>query len=390
MAVLFGIDQLLANPPDWHTSRIGLVTNDAATTHDQHPSRKALLNRGFNLQTLFSPEHGLTVTGADGREVSDGKDDLTGLPVISLYSHKLAPSRDDLKNLDLLLFDIPDIGCRFYTYLWTLTHVMEACAANGKKLVIADRPNPLSGNMALVEGPLLNETTASFIGRWAIPIRHCCTLGELALYFNKIKKIGCELLVIPCTGWDRAQCQPDSGLPFIPTSPAIQSFESMLFYPGLCLLEATNISVGRGTNEAFRVAGAPWLDNLSLAKLLHEMGLDEVAVTPTEFTPNADKYKGEICKGLRMGIRDYCFFQPVFFGLLLLYMLKQKHPTTFRWEPYPTLVNPSGLNHLDKLLGINNSEALFTLAFTQFMAATTQLTRCPDWENDIKAYLLYE
>ncbi len=390
MAVSFGIDQLLLSPPEWKSQRIGLITNDAATTFDLEPSRTALLKRGFALQTLFSPEHGLHAMGADGKEIKDGKDPLTGLFIISLYSNKLAPSDEDFSSLDLVLFDIPDIGSRFYTYLWTLTHVMEACAKNAKKLVIADRPNPVSGKMDLVEGPMLDEKEASFIGRWAIPIRHSCTLGELALYFNKVKNIGCNLEVVPCNNWKRNDFQPDWGNRFVPTSPAIQSFESMLFYPGLCLLEATNISVGRGTNAAFRTTGAPWMESRSLAGLLYEMGLDEVGVSVTEFTPSENKYVGLLCHGLQLQVRDYGYFQPVSFGMLLLRMIKQMYPKSFSWDTYPTMVNPSGTRHLDKLLGIGNSEEIFDLPLPKFIAEITKLTRCRDWENAVSGFLLYE
>ena len=157
----FGIDVLLANHPSWKKDRMGLITNHAATTFDITPSREALLQQQFNLIKLFSPEHGLDVKGADGHEMKDGTDVLTGLPVISLYSTKLAPSKEDLADIDIVLFDIPDVGSRFYTYLWTMTNVMEACAQNKKKFVLLDRPNPISGNTELCEGPILDESQAS-------------------------------------------------------------------------------------------------------------------------------------------------------------------------------------------------------------------------------------
>jgi len=190
--ILSGIDLLLASPPAWKGKRIGLVTNHAAVTSGFQSVRMALLQKGFNLVKLFSPEHGLDTSGADGQLMHDGLDKLTGLPIISLYSHKVAPTREDLEDTDVLLFDIPDVGARFYTYLWTMTHVMEACAAHQKMFVLADRPNPLSGNLHLAEGPMLEEANChSFIGRWSIPVRHSCTLGELANYFNVDRKIGC-------------------------------------------------------------------------------------------------------------------------------------------------------------------------------------------------------
>ena len=387
--IRFGIDSLLQYPPSWKKDRIGLVTNHAAITYDLTPSRQALLHQQFNIQKLFSPEHGLDVLGADGIEMKDGTDALTGLPIISLYSNKLAPSKEDLDDIDSILFDIPDIGSRFYTYLWTMTYVMEACARFEKKLIIPDRPNPISGNLTLAEGPILDKSQASFIGRWPIPIRHSCTLGELALYFNSTCNIRCNLEVINCEGWERNSFQPDWGIRFVPTSPAIQSFESMLLYPGLCLLEATNISEGRGTDDAFCVAGAPWLNGAAIARILNDMGLDEVGVTPISFKPTESKYKDQLCNGVRFEIKEQTFFQPVSYGLILIRLIKQMYPQSFEWRPYPTLVNPTGQNHLDKLLGIPNSEELFELPLPKFIAEITRLTQCKEWEKDIESYLLY-
>lgn len=387
--IRFGIDILLGKNPPWKKSRIGLVTNHAATTNDLIPSRLALLQQQFNLQKLFSPEHGLDVLGADGHEMHDGKDSLTDLPVISLYSTKLAPSKEDLQDIDLVLFDIPDVGSRFYTYLWTMTYVMEACAANNKKLVVLDRPNPISGNLEMAEGPILHDSQASFIGRWPIPIRHSCTLGELALYFNATRNIQCDFEVIKCDGWDRYDLQPDWGIPFVPTSPAIKHFESMVLYPGLCLLEATNISEGRGTKDAFCVVGAPWIKGETLATILANIELDDLHISPYNFTPVNSKYEGKTCHGIQLMIKHPQFFQPVSFGLVLIRLIKQLYPQSFEWSHYPTLVNPGGKHHLDKLLGIPNSEQLFELPLPKFIAEVTKLTRCANWEEEIKPYLLY-
>lgn len=387
--VQFGIDVLLNASAEWKKQRIGLVTNHAATTNSLYPSRQALLHQQFNIQKLFSPEHGLDVEGTDGHLMKDALDTLTGLPITSLYSEKLAPSTQDLDDLDLVLFDIPDIGCRFYTYLWTMTYVMEACAISKKKFIVLDRPNPLSGNLVLAEGPMLSAEQASFIGRWSIPIRHSCSLGELAKYFNSVRNIACELEVITCKDWERNSFQPDWGTRFVPTSPAIRDFESMLLYPGLCLLEATNISEGRGTDLPFRVAGAPWIMGEAVAGILDAMGLEEVNTRSISFTPAESKYKGQLCKGVTLEVREPEFFQSVSYGLILIRLIKQMYPQSFEWRPYPTLVNPTGLQHLDKLLGITNSEKLFDLPSPRFLAEVTKQTQCRDWEKEISSFLLY-
>lgn len=387
--IRFGIDILLDSSPTWKTDRIGLVTNHAATTNRLVSSRQALGKHGFNIQKLFSPEHGLDVLGADGHAMKDGADGLTGLPIISLYSNKLAPSEEDLSDIDLVLFDIPDIGSRFYTYLWTMTYVMEACASSGKKLVILDRPNPISGMSALVEGPIVAIAQSSFIGRWPIPIRHSCTLGELALYFNTVRDIKCQLEVIKCEGWNRTYFQPDWGMPFVPTSPAIRHFESMLLYPGLCLLEATNISEGRGTKDAFCIVGAPWINGEILANRLSDIVTDELQISSYRFTPIENKYQGQECKGIRIAVKQPAFFQPVFFGLMLIKLIAQLYPAHFQWSPYPTLVNQNGRQHLDKLLGIPNSELLFELPLPTFIAEITKLTKCSEWNERVEQFLLY-
>lgn len=389
MQVFFGVDRLLAQHPHWKNESLGLLTNHAATTREGTPAREALLRHGFGLQVIFSPEHGLDVQGADGAAMEDGKDWLTGLPVKSLYRQSFAPDRDDVKSLDRIIFDVPDVGARFYTYLWSLTYLMEACATAGKPLVVLDRPNPISGLLELAEGPMLEEEQSSFIGRWPIPIRHSCTLGELALYFNATFKIGVDLEVIACSGWERSQFQPNWGTPFVATSPAIRQFEAMILYPGLCLLEATNICEGRGTSLPFMQFGAPWMDGSRVAKTLYDLSLDDVSLEPVRFTPDAGKLAGIACNGVRCYLTDTPHFQPVYWGLLLIKIIKDLYPNDFCWATYPTLANPSGTNHLNKLLGIPNSEAIFNLPMPAFLSTITRLTQVQTWNNRISNYLLY-
>ncbi|MBH2005640.1 MAG: DUF1343 domain-containing protein [Sphingobacteriia bacterium] len=389
MFVYFGIDQLLKVNPTWKQDKIGLITNEAATSNQGAASRKLLQEAGFNLVKLFSPEHGLSATGADGEAIHDGIDELTDLPIISLYGKKLAPGEEDLYELDLVIFDVPDIGVRFYTYLSTLTYAMQACAAAKKRIIVLDRPNPISGNMELVEGPWLEEACSSFIGRWPMPVRHSCTLGELARYFNVSQQIGAELEIIPCTNWNRNSFQPDWETPFISTSPAIRSFQSMLLYPGLCLLEATNLNEGRGTDFAFQLLGAPWLNNKVLAAQLNNLMAEDLHTEAVTYLPTTHQFAGEQCKGLRFTVKDPNGFKPVFFGMLLLKMIRDSHPREFSWHTYKTNVNPNGLKHLDKLLGIPNSEALYELPFPEFLRKITQLTTIPSWKEDMDPYLLY-
>lgn len=385
-----GIDVLLDNPPFWHKHNIALITNHAAQNKDGLPSRQALLQHQFNIQVLFSPEHGLHVNGADGAFIDDGIDPLTQLPIISLYGKKLQPSADDLKGIDYLLFDIPDVGARFYTYLWTLSYVLEASAAYQIPLIVADRPNPISGNMSLSEGPMLDNSCASFIGRWPMPIRHSCTLGELAIYLNQKMNLNAPLSIVKIANYERNSFQNDWGLAFIPTSPAIQNFESALCYCGLAFLEATNISEGRGTPYAFTVAGAPWMDAIATSRTFNQLSPNYVNTNTLHFTPTQGKFANQLCHGVQLNILDKEKYRSVFIGLLLIKVIKDFHPTNFAWENYVTNVNPSGVEHLDKLLGIKNAESLFDLPLTNFLTEINGLLNVEKvWQQAIHSFLLY-
>lgn len=390
MSVLFGVDKILISEMvPWKNQRIGMVTNEGATTQNLVPSRLALQKAGFNLKKLFSPEHGISAKGADGAPMLNGVDELTDLPIISLYGPKLAPTADDLTDIDLILFDVPDIGVRFYTYLWTLSYLLETSAKHQIPLIILDRPNPISGAMHLNEGPWLNPNCASFIGRWPMPIRHGCTLGELALYYNSERNINAPLEIITCQHWNRVMFQLDWGIPFVPTSPAIQRVESTLLYPGLCFLEATNLSEGRSSDFSFEAVGSPWLNADAVAQQINLFIGDELSCRPVHFIPHQNKYAGEQCNGVHFKVNDPLQFKPVFFGLFLIRIIKDLHPDTFEWAPYKTHVNPGGIHHLDKLLGIPNAEELFELPMSIFIQKCTKETKVTDWDAKVSNYLQY-
>ena len=387
--ISFGIDEILIQNPAWKTKRIALVTSNAATTNSGILSRTALLKAGFNIVLLFSPEHGISAKAPDGEAQQNAIDEITGLPIISLYGNKSMPTAQDLENVDIVLFDIPDIGARFYTYLWTLTYVLEACAIHKKEMIVLDRPNPVSGNFDAAEGPFVDDTTSSFIGRWNMPIKHSSTLGELALYFNSIKNIGATLTVVTVKNWDRDSFVTNWKTNFVPTSPAIQNSNSMLLYPGLCLLEATNISEGRGSQYSFETAAAPWLQTSEIVSFINQSFGDEIKASDISLTPTSGKYANTVCKGIHLNVIDPTYFKPVFFGLLLVYIIRAKHPQHFLWAPYKTAVNPSGENHLDKLLGVHHAEQLFDLPLPQFVATCTKITHTPNWQEQMSPYLLY-
>jgi uncharacterized protein YbbC (DUF1343 family) len=274
-----------------------------------------------------------------------------------------------------------------------MSHVLEACAALDVPLVIADRPNPLSGNLALAAGPLLDEAhCSSFIGRWSIPVRHSSTLGELARYFNASRNIGCRLDVVSCQNWRREMVYSDWRNSFVPLSPAIPAFESALLYQGLCLLEATNCSEGRGTATPFRVVGAPWLRAAETADLFNATVAEipgQVFARPVSFTPTEAIYGGQKCNGVMFHVADFADFRPLDAGLLMVKVIKGLHPGAFEWATYPTHVNPTGRNHLDLLLGMAGAESVFDGPLAEFVAATRKLTDPGDWSNRMQPFLLY-
>ncbi len=352
---VFGVDEFCKSAHHFKNVRFGLLTNDAARNAFGVKSRVALINAGFNIVKLFSPEHGLSAHAADGARVSDETDELTQLPVTSLYADKLAPTEKDVQDIDAVIFDIPDVGCRFYTYLWTMTHIMEACAEHDKKLIILDRPNPLSGDLAKAEGPLLEADCTSFLGRWSIPIRHSCTLGELANYFlnNHIQNL--DLEIVKVCNWNRKDYSEKENWSFTPTSPAIKDAETALLYPGLGLLEGINVNEGRGTDLDFKVLGAPWIDAAAFKNHLETLSIPGVSFSTAKYTPDWGIHEGEVCHGLRLKVTNEQALRPVFLGIEILKYLIKEYPNDCKERLYKTNANPTGGRHLDKLLGIRNA-----------------------------------
>jgi uncharacterized protein YbbC (DUF1343 family) len=390
VSVRLGIDRLLEGERFARDARIGFVTNDGACTSSYMPSRQKLLDRGYKLVRLFSPEHGLQVVGPDGHSMEDGLDSLTGIPVRSLYGKQLKPQASDLEDIDIVMVDLPDVGCRCYTYLWTMTYVMEACAENGKPLVVLDRPNPISGIMCLAEGPgITDESCASFIGRWDIPLRHSCTFGELSRLWKKTRLENLDLHVVAADGWKREMFYHDWTSSFVPTSPAMANAEACLLYPGLCLSEATNLSEGRGTPAAFRVLGAPWLRAHEIVGEFNHAGLPGVVARAVTFVPEIGKYSGENCYGIMLHATDMREIRPVLTAFILIRLIRDAHRNNFAWTTYSTAVNPTGEKHLDKLSGIADAESLFDLSWQDFVARTKVLLDCSAWKECIAPHLLY-
>ncbi len=313
--------------------RIGLITNHTGRALDGH-STVELLHAApdVELVALFCPEHGFE--GKLDALVPDARDARTGLAIHSLYGSTRKPTPESLAGLDLLLFDIQDVGCRFYTYISTMGLAQEAAAEAGIPFVVLDRPNPLGGE--IVEGPLRDADAASFTAWHPLPIRHGMTIGELARMFAAERRLGGASVVVAMRGWRRAMPFDATGQVWIDPSPNMRSVTQALLYPGIGLVEFTNLSVGRGTDAPFEQIGAPWLDHRRLAASLNAAAIPGLRCVPIEFTPAASRFAGESCRGVRFVVTDRAEFRPVQAGLALAGLLREQPDWDF--APYAKLL----------------------------------------------------
>ncbi|MFZ5519178.1 MAG: exo-beta-N-acetylmuramidase NamZ family protein [Candidatus Zhuqueibacterota bacterium] len=342
-ATKLGIDVLLDRQLDLIKGKnIGVVTNQTGL-NGRGESIVDVLHRtpGVKLVALFGPEHGLRGNVEGGDSIANQMDDATGIPIFSIYGDTQKPTPAMLAGIDALIFDIQDVGARFYTYISTMSLCMEAAAEQGIDFIVLDRPNPITG--AVVEGPVLEMEFASFVGKHAIALRHGMTVGELAKMFNEegwlAQGVRAKLTVVRMENWKRAQWFGELGLNWTKPSPNMPSPETALVYPGTCLLEACNVSEGRGTGKPFEMVGAPWLDHVALAQTLTAANLPGVKIDTTSFAPvdipgmaMNPKYKGERCRGLFLTVTDPLQFRSAEFGIRLIREIKQLHPMTFAWR----------------------------------------------------------
>jgi len=315
--------------------RVGLVTNHTGQDRQSRATIDLLHQApGVTLAALFSPEHG--IRGVLDEKVGDGTDEKTGLPIYSLYGKRRRPTAETLKGIDTLVYDIQDIGCRFYTYSTTLGYVLEAAAEHKLKVVVLDRPNPLGG--VAVEGPIRDAGKESFVAYHELPIRHGLTVGELARLFNTERKIGADLEVVRVEGWRRSMLFDQTGLTWINPSPNMRSLSAALLYPGIGILETTNLSVGRGTERPFEWIGAPWLDGAKLAAALAQETLPGIRFVPARLTPAASVHKGKLCGGVHLFIDDWATFQPVRTGLAVAATLRRLYPEGWKIDRLDVLL----------------------------------------------------
>jgi uncharacterized protein YbbC (DUF1343 family) len=326
--------------------RIGLVTNHSGVTSDLTRTADVLRRcPGLQLAALLAPEHGITGEAENGTRIAPCIDRATGVPVFSLYGNAPEPTPDMLEEVGVLLFDIQDVGARFYTYISTLAFAMQGAAKHGTPFIVLDRPNPIG---ALLEGNLVETGWTSFVGIYPILLRHGMTVGELAQMFNGEFGIGAELTVVPMQGWSRTMLFGETGLSWVPPSPNMPTPDTALVYPGTCLLEGTNMSVGRGTAKPVEQSGAPFVMGDVLADALNARALPGVRFRPVCFVPGFGRYAGQRCEGVQLHITDRACFRPVRAALEIIVCLRTLYPDDFAWS---TPARPGERYHFDLLAG---------------------------------------
>lgn len=338
MTIQLGIDVLLKEKVDLlKGKRLALLAHRASVDNRLQQTKNLLHEHpDVNLTILFGPEHSLYGTAQDMEEVDSSRDPETGLDVLSLYGStrdSLKPKKEHLDRFDVLVCDLQDVGSRYYTYIYTMALCMEACAELEKSVIVLDRPNPING--VDIEGNILKREFSSFVGLYPLPVRHGMTIGELAQYFNVEEKINCNLTVIPMKGWRRLWYFDQTGLQFVPPSPNMPTVNTAIVYPGMCLIEATGLSEGRGTTTPFEWIGAPYIDADSLASELNALSLEGVSFRSIHFRPDRQKWKGEECFGVGLHISDRHQFKPYQTGLIVLKTIVELYPAEFHWRTKP-------------------------------------------------------
>lgn len=317
--------------------RVGLIANPTTVTSERvHAVDRFAADPAIDLRRLFGPEHGLRGDAQDMIAVgTEDRDARTGLPVFSLYGHteaSLKPTRAMLDGLDVLVFDVQDVGARYYTYIWTMVLAMRACAEAGIALVVLDRPNPLGGLETDVEGGAVAPECESFVGLCSVPVRHGLTSGEIATWMRAREGLDVELDVVTMQGWQRDMYYEDTGLPWILPSPNMPTMDTALVYPGMCLVEGTELSEGRGTTRPFELCGAPFIDGYALAEELERYQLPGVHVRPHAFTPMFQKHARTLCRGVQFHVTDRRAFRPYRTGVGFLRAVRALWPESFAWR----------------------------------------------------------
>lgn len=315
--------------------RVGLICNQASVNHKfRHAADLLFEHPAINLTALFGPQHGIRGDVQDNMiETAHTTDKLTGLPIYSLYSETREPTLEMLSEVDCLVFDLQDVGCRVYTFIYTLANAMRACAKFGKQVLVLDRPNPIGG--VAVEGNILKKGHESFVGMYPIPMRHGMTVGEIAQFFNKEFEINCNLEVVPMDNWAREDFYDETDAPWVMPSPNIPTVDSTVVFPATVYFEGTQISEGRGTTRPFEIVGAPYISSKEYSDVLNSLELSGVIFRPVEFLPTFQKHMKELCGGVFLHVTDREAFEPVFCGVAMVKTAFDLYPNDFKWKTPP-------------------------------------------------------
>ncbi len=383
-----GIERLIEDRLDLiRDKRVGVLIHPASVDAAGRHTLDQLAAAKITITALFGPEHGLSGSAQDMEPVTSRVDVATHLSIYSLYGDTIAslsPTDEMLADFDVLIVDLQDIGSRYYTYIWTTALCMKACAKAGKQVIVCDRPNPLGG--IEMEGELPQKGFTSFVGLYPLPVRHGMTIGEIARYVNEEFKLGCNLNVIEMEGWHREMLWPDTKLAWVDPSPNMQSFNAALVYPGMCLIEGTNVSEGRGTDTPFDIIGAPFIDSEELIDEMATLELPGVHAAPTSFIPTRQKHLGQMCNGVRWVVEDVHAFKPYLTGLGLIWALNKLYKDRgFAWrtEPYEFVTD---IPAIDLLTGSDTFRTGIDGNFNKLK----HLTNVPkDFLETRKKYVLY-
>lgn len=335
-SIKLGLERLLTEKIDiLKDNRVGLICNQASVNHQfRHAADLFFEHPEIDLTTLFGPQHGIRGDVQDNMvETSHTKDKQTNLPIFSLYSETREPTEEMLANTDVLVYDLQDVGCRVYTFIYTMANAMKSCAKYGKKFIVCDRPNPING--IDIEGNLLEKGNESFVGMYPIPMRHGLTVGELAHLFNKEYGINCDLEVIKMENWEREDFYDETDAPWVLPSPNMPTVDTAVVFPATVYLEGTQVSEGRGTTKPFEILGSPYIDAKNFTENLNELQLPGVIFRETNFLPTFQKHHNEVCGGTFLHISDRKSFKPVITGLAIIKTLIEMYPNDFKWKNPP-------------------------------------------------------
>jgi uncharacterized protein YbbC (DUF1343 family) len=369
-------------------AKVGLICNQASVDHDYHHAADRLsAHPEINLTALFGPQHGIRGDVQDNMiETSHSIDRVTGLPVHSLYSETREPTAAMLADVDVLVFDMQDVGCRIYTFAYTMANCMRAARQFQKKVIVCDRPNPITG--LGVAGNILEPAQASFVGQFPIPTRHGMTLGELARLFNEHFGIGCELQVVPMQGWAREYWQDETDAPWVMPSPNIPTIDSATVFPGTVHFEGTQLSEGRGTTRPFELIGAPYVEPEEYAQALNELNFRGVYFRSCVFRPTFQKHGGVSCGGVQIQVTNRKEFEPVISGVAMVKLAFDMYPDEFRWKepPYEYVYDR---NPFDVIAGTSKLRESFERGDSLQSIEATWQEPLKEFGNIRDRYLLY-